>query len=281
MKKKILMMVLCVMLAVTAACGGTRTEEGGKTGTDGTAVSKQNTKREEQTRPEDVIKSIQNAEARMTCRVVGSENGSLLLAKQDGEAYDVYRVSTEGIAAVSAAGGTAELPEGALIEIGFDGAIEETYPARFGNIRGIKVFTDKYDGLCTLYRKVLNDLWNVDSGLNEDITELGVDLSKTRLTKAEQAALAYVFAQDHGLFPIMGTWKELAEQGYIDEENLYWEKGCLFTIAENASSGNEKVKFQAEKWRSGLGAYFFNDCTSNKRSDGSWKDYKIGSESIA
>ena len=32
-----------------------------------------------------------------------------------------------------------------------------------------------------LYRDVLNDLWEADPGLNDGITELGVDLSETSL----------------------------------------------------------------------------------------------------
>jgi hypothetical protein len=37
--------------------------------------------------------------------------------------------------------------------------------------------------------------------------------------------------------------------------------------------------FNAEKWRSGNGAYFFNDCKAKKVND-VW-EYKIGSEAIS
>ena len=123
--------------------------------------------------------------------------------------------------------------------------------------------------------QVLADLWEVDAGLNEDITQLGVDLSGfTGLTEGEKAAVAYAFGMEHDILPVMGTWEELAEQGYIDRENLYWEDGCLFSIT------GETGKFDAQKWRSGLGAYFFLDCTASMEQDGTWT-YTVGGEAIA
>lgn len=71
-----------------------------------------------------------------------------------------------------------------------------------------------------------------------------------------------------------GTWAELVENGYIDGENLYWEDGCFFSISGNA--GN----FDVQIWRSGLGAYFYGDCTGAMAPDGSWT-YETGSEAIA
>ena len=33
-----------------------------------------------------------------------------------------------------------------------------------------------------------------------------------------------------------------------------------------------------EKWRSGLGAYFFADCTAVRNGGGQWGDYTVGAE---
>ena len=41
------------------------------------------------------------------------------------------------------------------------------------------------------------------------------------------------------------------------------------------------VTFDAEKWRSGLGAYFFFDCTSVQTAGGHWDGYTIGGEAIS
>ena len=46
-------------------------------------------------------------------------------------------------------------------------------------------------------------------------------------------------------------------------------------------AGMAAVAFDAEKWRSGLGAYFFCDCTSFQTAAGHWDGYSVGSEAIS
>ena len=66
-----------------------------------------------------------------------------------------------------------------------------------------------------------------------------------------------------------------------------WEDGCLFTITEQETGDNElngarnTVTFDAQKWRSALGAYFFADCTAEQALDGHWGDYTVGGEAIS
>ena len=144
-----------------------------------------------------------------------------------------------------------------------------------------------FDDRCALYLQVLEDLWEVDAGLNGDLTYLGADLSRTSLSDSERAAVAWAFAGRHGGELVTGTWEELAEQGYIDRENLYWEDGVLFSITEKEEpvyfmpEGMAAVTFDAQKWRSGLGAYSFCDCTSVQSANGHWDGYSIGSEAIS
>lgn len=178
-----------------------------------------------------------------------------------------------------------DLTPGMLVEISFSGGIETTLPAQLGSVTMVKPLDYGTDNLCELYMDVLEDLWEVDSGLNSDIDIIGVDLSETGLNHAERTALSIAFGRRHGLETIQGTYQELCEQGYIDQENKYWENGCLFSITERpveegAYSLNVK-KFDAQKWRSGLGAYFFFDCTSVQSSLGIWDSYHIGSEAIS
>ena len=147
--------------------------------------------------------------------------------------------------------------------------------------------------VCELYLKVLEDLWNVDSGLNGGITQIGIDLSGlTHLTEEEKESVMNVFASKHNLPYIAGTWEELCEQGYIDKDNLYWEDGLFFSIETNedavwnlpaikeGDSVQELTAFNAHKWRSGLGAYFFGQCTAQKNADGTWS-YTVGAEMIS
>ena len=220
--------------------------------------------------------STQPASATTICRVV-SNDGSLLLAGMDGDT-NIYTLALED---------ATNLAAGALVEVAFDGSVMETWPARFSGVTAVDIRSDGFDDLCALYLRVLEDLWEVDSGLNGGLTYIGVDLSQTSLSDSERAAVAWAFAGKHGGELVTGTWEELADQGYIDRENLYWEDGVLFSITEKAEpvyfmpEGMAAVTFDAEKWRSGLGAYFFCDCTSVQSADGHWDGYSVGSEAIS
>ena len=52
-------------------------------------------------------------------------------------------------------------------------------------------------------------------------------------------------------------------------------------LEERTPEGTAAVTFDAEKWRSGLGAYFFCDCTSIQTAGGHWDGYTVGSEAIS
>ena len=149
------------------------------------------------------------------------------------------------------------------------------------------------EDVCELYLGVLEDLWSVDSGLNSKIHQIGIDLSElSHLTEVEKDTVMSEFASKHDLPYIIGTWEELCEQGYIDKDNLYWEDGLFFSIKTNEDAewnlpaikdGDavpELTSFDAQKWRSGLGAYFFGQCTAQKNADGTWS-YAVGVEAIS
>ena len=149
------------------------------------------------------------------------------------------------------------------------------------------------EDVCALYMEVLEDLWNVDSGLNSEISQIGIDLSElSHLTEEEKESVMNDFASRHNLPYIAGTWGELCEQGYIDKDKLCWEDGLFFSIKTNEDAewnlpaikvGDpipELTAFDAQKWRSGLGAYFFGQCTAQKNADGTWS-YTVGTEAIS
>ena len=137
--------------------------------------------------------------------------------------------------------------------------------------------------VCELYLEVLEDLWNVDPGLNGGISQIGIDLSGlTHLTEEEKESVMSDFASRHNLPYIAGTWEELCEQGYIDKDNLYWEDGLFFSIKTTEVNDFilDSTTFDAQKWRSGLGAYFFSQCTARKKLNGKWS-YTVGAEMIS
>lgn len=217
------------------------------------------------------------------CRVVdGVGTDTLVLAGLDGGAGDVYTLGTAELAVEG------ELTDGAVVEVRFDGAVMESYPAQFGGVTAVEHTRTERDDRCGLYLQVLEDLWEADPGLNTDLEELGVDFSGlTDLTESEKSALAWVFGNAHGLMPITGTLEEIWEAGYLtpmtepaegqeDSVALYrWENGCLFSLTGSAEDG-----FDAEKWTSGIGAYMFVDCTVRQNADGTWT-YEVGAEAIS
>ena len=115
-----------------------------------------------------------------------------------------------------------------------------------------------------------------------DVVGDGLDFSGlTNLTEAERRALEYVFSCDVNLFAgmVTGTWQELCDGGYIDEENLYWEDGVFFSVSVTRD-GDGEFAFESQKWRSGKGAIYFKDCEAKRGADGQW-NYEIGSAAIA
>ena len=263
MKKWCLFLAVYFCICLLAACGAAGS---------GYPVPGGTPSGEEQTAGE----TTQPAAVTAVCRVV-SNDGSLLLAGMDGDP-NIYVLTPEDAANLSA---------GTLVEVTYDGSVMETWPAQFGGVTAVETARDGFDDRCALYLQVLEDLWNADSGLNGDLTYIGVDLSETSLSDSERAAVAWAFAGKHGGELVTGTWEELADQGYIDRENLYWEDGVLFSITEKAEpvyfmpEGMAAVTFDAEKWRSGLGAYFFCDCTSTQDGGGHWDGYTVGSQAIS
>ena len=249
----------------------------------------------------------------LTCRIVdGAEDGTLLLAELDERlpgGTGVYRLAVKDVP-VTLDGEAAEpsaLEDGMAVDVAFNGTVMETFPAQLGEVYSVSAWTrgrgrspagTTYD-LCGLYLQVLDDLWEKDKGLNENITLAGLDLSQApgELTESEKAALAWRFGELHGVEVVTGTFDELKEQGYFTSESLgdgapeeaaflHWEDGCLFSITPNEDHEGEACSlptlfFNAEKWRSSLGAYFFHDCSAMWPEAGTWSGYQIGSEMIS
>ena len=294
----------CLCLLAACAAGGGLASSGGPS---------------EEAPPEE------SAESTVVCRVISmTDSGTLILAERDKDA-GLYTLSLEG-AAITLDGADFDPGEpgayqalpgkslaGTTVTVTFDGGIRESWPMGFDRVTALDFSTEDFDDTCRLYLDVLEDLWNVDSAMNESIPELGVDLSATRLTGSEREAVAYAFGAAHGLMAMEATFDELVDQGYISavplpasgsdqeikepEHSFYqWENGCLFSITERdepvdfslpsqapgqETASYEGIRFDAQKWRASLAAYTFYNCTAARAAGGTWGDYRVEAEMVA
>ena len=232
----------------------------------------------------------------------GAESGKLILAGTENS--NVYTLEVTNIE-VLLDGNKVEfkdLEDGMTIDIYYEGNFDNV-PQKHNqpiditsfckSINGHSIGTDINPGgslydLSGLYLKVLEDLWEIDAGLNGGIKYISIDLSEApgELTEGEKAAISYIFTKAHNAECLQLSFEELREQGYIARDELYWEDGLLFSItdsmkAEEQYNGLRVIKFDAQKWRSGTGAYYFGDCTVSWPQMGTWSDYNIGSQAIS
>ena len=245
--------------------------------------------------------------------VDGAETGQLVLAGE--RASDVYTLDMQDIKVVldGKKSDASALEDGMMAEIVHSGWIQTTYPGTFSDVYEVRVYSlgseknpgGSYYDLCGLYLQVLDDLWNADAGLNNEIQYISVDLTDApgNLTDGEKAAIAWIFGGKHGVEALTLTSEELKEQGYYTEivytgtglpmsvddnrpKAYMWDDGVLFTIIDNmgqdaATYSLPVIKFNAWKWRTPLGAYFFSDCSAVWPQMGTWNSYNIEHEMIS
>ena len=215
----------------------------------------------------------------ITARIVGLWEDTVLLAGLKPPYAGVYAAEPQALLDAGVTEG--ELKAGEQVWLSFDGDIEETQPAKLGAIAAAVIPDDGFDGLCGMYLEALDLLWEKDPALHDGIAQIGFDLASTRLTGSEQEALALAFARAHGSLPVvLGTRQELTDRGLIDGEDLVWPDGVLLSLTEK-ESGEGEVLFDAEIWRSGLGAYYFYDCTSRQVTGGDWTLFQVGGEAVS
>ncbi len=216
-------------------------------------------------------------------KIMQNTGESLLLAGagENADSAELYRLGLKELSVYGLDGGAAEpgdLTAGALVDVVYDGSIIESFPAQFSRPVKISV-TALEDDLTGLYLQIIDDLYRIDPGLNDGISLVAFDLSAVEnLSPSEKSALLYLTGNAYGLETRAATYKELVEEGLIDEENLYFEKGLLFTF-DDMEFSDQSFTFDVKKWRSGLGAYYFVDCTAEKGEAG-W-DYSVGQEAIS
>lgn len=227
---------------------------------------------------DDDISSLPKVEAILTGKIIDIKEDILLLAGNDDAG--LFSVMIEG-KLFGIEGQIVEkndLKLGQIVTVGYSGIIQEIYPSIPSDVKYIKIEEQK-DDLVGLYLTAIDDLWKTDAGLNADIDIIALNLSQTtNLDDGEKEALRYMVGNIYQLQGLTATYDELVEEGLIDNEALYFERGILIDIVVKEAK-SDSFTFDITKWRSGLGAYFFMDCEA-KKTNGTWT-YKVGSEAIS
>lgn len=205
-----------------------------------------------------------SAEDVITCRVIdGAAEKKLLLAGSEGA---VYRLTLEEGIPVEGV-----IQDGALVEIGFNGLVMETFPAQLGEVSSVTVLQEGFDNRCSIYLQVLADLWSAGGGGPETI---GVDLSATGLKAGEQEAVIWAFGEAHGVSAVRETGgiEDLQAQYKAEQDS------CLLMIREQVAdpSSEGTLSFEAEVMHGSSGGSVFTDCTAAPAFAGGWGSYEVG-----
>ena len=131
MKKWCLFLSVYLCLCILAACGATG---GGSPAPGGTPSAE----------PQTGGETARPASVTTSCRVVTAEDGQLLLAGQ-GDDLNIYSLFWED----------ASIQPGTLVEVIYDGTVQETYPAQFSGVSAAAAEDGGFDDLCVLYLRVL------------------------------------------------------------------------------------------------------------------------------
>ena len=145
------------------------------------------------------------------------------------------------------------LKPGDRIKVSYDGLIDESYPAQ---ITADKIELLGRSNVIDGFLALIDDVYQEDSGLNSDITMIAFDTTEwTMLSEIETEIILAIAKDKYDLEVVVGTFEELAEQGIIDKDNLYFENGILIEINDiDINNDKDKIQCSIKKWRSGLGA---------------------------
>ncbi len=208
------------------------------------------------------------------------KGGFALIASENGE---LCSVSVSELPIFGEDGGALkadELEAGMLVDILFSGYVLAIYPTTLDAPEKLTV-AGRSNGVAGLYFQAICDIIKDDPGLNNDISVVSVDLSgAANLTDAQREALVYMTGCELGCEWLSLSYSELCDEGYIDRDKLIFNDGILISAATSKVAPDGKsFTFNIQKWRSGLGALFYNDCAARLK-DGAWS-YSPGAYAIS
>ena len=212
--------------------------------------------------------------------VVKQYDKTLLLAGTSDQAGEVYLIPYEEVPLLDAKGNAIspqQIQPGKIVAVSHSGMVMETYPAQIDPLQ-IQL-KDEPISAVSLYAGVLDALYQEDPGLNEGARIFAFDFTKaTSLKPAEKSALCYLMGNAYQKETLEGTFDLLCQEGYIDKEALRFPDGILFALSDTVQE-DRTVHFSVSKWRSGTGAFGWDDCRAQKGETG-WT-YETGNAWIS
>ncbi len=158
-------------------------------------------------------------------------------------------------------------------------ALGLTFITAYGNTTSTKNFEKNNEdpSKTEAFYQIFQDLYGKDTALNHKIKYIAVDISSTEnkipkefLEKMEE------FCASSGFIFLVDSIDGLKEKGYI--KDLYFKEGIVISFSDVKVS-KYKIKLQAMKWRSGLGAIGAEYTLSKE--DGVWKYEVSGGQWIS
>ena len=154
---------------------------------------------------------------------------------------------------------------GTIVKVTYTGEVLKSDPPQvnYTKIEEVKNYTVE------MYKKILDDLINQDSAINEGAKFIAIDFTKflayhkdeydgsTQLRNLspneKKALLEYCKKYNENVIEV--TMEELKEKGYFDQKNLYLQ-GILITATDIEKIEFDKAVLSLEKYRGGLAAVF-------------------------
>lgn len=124
--------------------------------------------------------------------------------------------------------------------------LESNFLMEQNNLEDIDKFNRFLLALC-------DKLVDTDPALAWDAVQMSIVVDGADFTPEQQAEFKAIVKDNLDLEVLFLTHKELKEQGYLIEDGLYWEDGFLVSVTVQEMQ-EDQISFDAELWRSGLGA---------------------------
>ncbi len=146
-----------------------------------------------------------------------------------------------------------EVQIGDSIKITYNGIIMESYPAQIA-AEYINILESNL--LISGYITIIDEIYKEDSGLNNDIGMIALNLTEIEnLSEEDKEILLMKLYNMYGLEVKESTYEQLLKEGLITEKGFYFPSGILITISNSEYNESKKtLNYDIKKWRSGLGA---------------------------